>query len=420
MHFSLRQAYSAGMTIRRSLPAAVMLLTLACASPVWAQKVTIVEELTMEQTLVQLANPLGARQIGQSIGLTTALEVATSPFGTSSGGFVFKLDPATGLLARVTNTFGPSFTERAMTAGEGQVSIGATFSSTNYDKLSKFALNNLPLGTFVGTTAANTRTGTGDFHLSSKTLAISATVGLTPKVDVAVIVPLIAMKLEATTSQVLANGVVARFAETNGVYSGIGDIAAVAKFKVAKLPGPEIPDPGGLALMLTMRLPTGDRENLRGLGVTRTLASAVFSAGKGRFKPHATGGFEFWSKSVDIPTGTATGGLIKVRHQVQLAAGFEIEAAPKVTLLLDFIGQKIRNGGEVGIVSDPVPGNAGGISAVQSLVVLPEGILKGLLVPGIKVNLKGKLLLSLNAIVTMKNNGLHSKVTPVVGLNLTM
>lgn len=418
MHFSLAQAHPTGMTIRRCL--VVTLLTLACVSPAAAQKVTTIEGLTLEQTLVQLANPLGARPIGQSIGLTTALEVATSPFGTSSGGFVFKLDPATGLLARVTNTFGPSFTERAMTAGEGQVSIGATFSSTNYDKLSKFGLNNLPLGTMVGTTAANTRVGTGDFHLSSKTLAISGTVGLTPTVDVAVIVPLITMKLEAVTQQVLSNGVVSRLAVSNGVYSGIGDIAAVAKFKVAKLPGPDIPDPGGLALMLTMRLPTGDRDNLRGLGVTRTMASAAFSAGKGRFKPHATGGFEFWSKSVDIPTGTATGGLIKVRHQVQLAGGFEVEAHPKVTLLLDFIGQKIRNGGELGVVSDPVSGNAGGLREIQSLVVLPEGILKGLLIPGIKVNLKGKLLLSLNAIVTTKNNGLHSKVTPVVGLNLTM
>ena len=134
-----------------------MMLTLACAAPAWAQKVTTVEGLTMEQTLVQLANPLGARQIGQSIGLTTALEDRDPPFGTSSGGFVFKLDPATGLLARVTNTFGPSFTERALTAGEGQVSIGATFSSTNYDKLSKFALNNLPLGHVIVGTTARTR-----------------------------------------------------------------------------------------------------------------------------------------------------------------------------------------------------------------------------------------------------------------------
>jgi hypothetical protein len=37
-----------------------------------------------------------------------------------------------------------------------------------------------------------------------------------------------------------------------------------------------------------------------------------------------------------------------------------------------------------------------------------------------KVNLIKKLVLSLNAIVTITNNGLHSKVTPVAGLNLTM
>jgi hypothetical protein len=282
--------------------------------------------------------------------------------------------------------------------------------------LSKFGLNNLPLGSVTASNPANARVGTGDFHLTSKTLTMAGTVGIAPKVDVAVIVPLITATLEAVTTQVDGNGRLIRLAETNTKFSGIGDMAAILKFKAAKLPGPEIPDPGGLGFMLTMRLPTGSRENLRGLGVYRTMASAIFSAGKGPFKPHASGGFEFWSKSVDVPTATATGGLVKVRHQVLFAAGFEIEAHPKVTLLLDFLGQKIRKGGEVGVVSDPV--NAGGISSIQSLVDLPEGILKGILVPGIKVNLKGKLLLSLNALVTVKNNGLHSKVTPVVGLNL--
>ena len=416
MHFSLAQGHPTGTTIRRQVPVLVMMLTLASASSAWAQKVTTVEDLTFEQTLVQLANPLGLRPIGESIGLTTALEIATQPLSSASGGMVFKLDPATGLLTRVSRTLGPSFAERALTAGEGQVAIAAAFSSTSYDKLSKFGLNNLPLGSVTASNPANARVGTGDFHLTSKTLTMAGTVGIAPKVDVAVIVPLITATLEAVTTQVDGNGRLIRLAETNTKFSGIGDMAAILKFKAAKLPGPEIPDPGGLGFMLTMRLPTGSRENLRGLGVYRTMASAIFSAGKGPFKPHASGGFEFWSKSVDVPTATATGGLVKVRHQVQFAAGFEIEAHPKVTLLLDFLGQKIRKGGEVGVVSDPV--NAGGISSIQSLVDLPEGILKGILVPGIKVNLKGKLLLSLNALVTVKNNGLHSKVTPVVGLNL--
>jgi hypothetical protein len=418
MHFSLAQGHPTGTTIRRHVPVLVMMLTLASASSAWAQKVTTVEDLTFEQTLVQLANPLGLRPIGESIGLTTALEIATQPLSSASGGMVFKLDPATGLLTRVSRTLGPSFAERALTAGEGQVAIAAAFSATSYDKLSKFALDNLPLGSVTASNPANARVGTGDFHLTSKTLTMAGTVGLAPKVDVAVIVPLITATLEAVTTQVDGNGRLIRLAETNTKFSGIGDMAAILKFKAAKLPGPDIPDPGGLAFMLTMRLPTGSRDNLRGLGLYRTMASAIFSAGKGPFKPHASGGFEYWNKSVDVPTATATGGLVKVRHQVQFAAGFEIEAHPKVTLLLDFLGQKIRKGGEVGVVSDPVPANANGITSIQSLVDLPEGILKGILVPGIKVNLKGKLLLSLNALVTVKNNGLHSKVTPVVGLNL--
>lgn len=418
MHSSLVQGHPTGTTIRRHVPALVLISTLLSVAPAWAQKITTVENLSFEQTLVQLANPLGLRPIGQSIGLTTALEIATQPLSSASGGMVFKLDPATGLLARVSSTFGPSFAERALTSGEGKVNIGATFSATSYDKLSKFGLDNLPLGSFTSSNPANARVGTGDFHLTSKTLAMAGTVGLAPGVDVAVIVPLITATLEAVTTQVDGNGRVIRIAETNTKFSGIGDMAAVLKVKAAKLPGPEIPDPGGLAFTLTMRLPTGSRENLRGLGVYRTLGSVIFSAGKGPFKPHASGGFEFWSKSVDVPTASATGALVKVRHQVQFAAGFEIEAHPKVTLLLDFLGQKIRKGGEIGVVSDPAPANTQGITSIQSMVVLPEGILKGILVPGIKVNLKGKLLLSLNALVTVKNNGLHSKVTPVVGLNL--
>lgn len=417
MHFSLAQGHPRGTTIRHYV-LVVMILTLVSAVPARAQKVTTVEDLTFEQTLVQLANPLGLRPIGESIALTTALEIATQPLANPAGGMVFKLDPATGLLARVSSTFGPSFGERALTAGEGKIGIAATFSATSYDKLSKFALNDLPLGSVTASNPANARVGTGDFHLTSKTLTMAGTIGIASKVDVAVIVPLITATLEATTTQVDGNGRFIRLAETNSQFSGIGDMAAVFKVKAAKLPGPEIPDPGGLAFLITMRLPTGSRENLRGLGVYRTMASAAFSAGKGPFKPHVSGGFEFWSKSVDVPTATATGGLVKVRHQVVLNAGFEIEAHPKVTLLLDFLGQKIRKGGEVGIVSDPVPANPNGISSIQSLVDLPEGILKGILVPGIKVNLKGKLLLSLNALVTLKNNGLHSKVTPVVGLNL--
>jgi hypothetical protein len=403
-------------TSRGFISAAVIVLIVVGASPALGQKVTTVEDLTLEQTLVQLTN-LGPRPTGEAIALTTAIEIATSPFGTSSGGFVFKLDPATGLLARTTTTFGPSFTERALTAGEGNLSMGATFSGSTYDKISDFRLSNLPLLSVAASNAAAARTGTGNLRLSSRTLAISGTLGVTENLDVGVVVPLVSLKLEGTSALISGTGAQVRLAETTGTFSGVGDIAAMAKLRFLKFKGPDLPDPGGVGLLVQMRLPTGDRDNLRGLGIYRTLIAGVVSAGKGKIRPHGTAGFEFWSKHLSVSTGSAT---VNVRHQIQYAGGIEVEAHPKLTLLVDFLGQHIRRGGQVDLVTDTLAANPDGVSSIQSLVAVADGIRKALLVPGLKLNLKGKMLVSLNAIVTLHNNGLHSRVTPVVGLNLTL
>jgi hypothetical protein len=395
----------------------VALAVLAFATPVRAQKVTIVPDLTGQQVLAQLANAGSSRAVGQAIALTTAVEIATEPFGSSSGGFIFKLDPATGLLARTATTFGPAFGERALTSGEGQVSIGATFRSTSFDKLGDFALTSLPLASIVGTSAAATRTTTGNLALTARTLALSTTVGVTDNFDIAVVIPMVSVKLAGSSSVVNGSGIVTRLAETNNVFAGIGDISALAKYRLVKFGGAPIPDPGGIALVVNARLPTGSRENLRGLGVGRTLVSAVGSGGRGRFRPHASAGFEYWNKGVDV--AAAPGQTVSIRHQFQYSGGVELEAAPKLTLLVDYIGQKIFGGGQIGVAPDTVSAALPNVTSANSMVALPQGINKALLVPGLKVNLKGKMLLTLSAIITLQNNGLHSKVTPVVGINLT-
>ena len=57
-----------------------------------------------------------------------------------------------------------------------------------------------------------------------------------------------------------------------------------------------------------------------------------------------------------------------MRHQFQYAGGIEIEAAPKVTLLVEFLGQHIMGGGQVVMGPEiPVTG-ASGITSAQSLV----------------------------------------------------
>ena len=152
-------------SLRRYVRIAAALLTLAYAAPARAQKVTTVPDLTGKQVLEQLANQAAGGVSGDSIAVATATEIATAPFGTSSGGFVFKLDPSTGLLARTTTSFGPSFVERALTAGEGKVSVGVAFSSTNYDKLSDFSLSNLPLGSVTSSSPIVSGTTTGNLKI---------------------------------------------------------------------------------------------------------------------------------------------------------------------------------------------------------------------------------------------------------------
>jgi hypothetical protein len=271
----------------------------------------------------------------------------------------------------------------------------------------------------AATTPTASGTATANLQPTSQTLAMSGIVGVTENFDIGVVVPMVSVKLSGTSSLINGNGTLARLAETNTVFSGIGDVAGIAKYRVVKFKGPDLPDPGGIAVLLTMRLPTGDRDNLRGLGVTRTLVSAVASGGRGRFRPHGSAGFEFWSKSVDAAAGSP-GETVSVRHQFQYAGGIEVEAAPKVTLLMEFLGQQVLGGGQVVLGAVTPATGVSGITSAQSLLASSKGISKALLVPGVKVNLKGKMLLSLNAIITLKNNGLHATVTPVVGINLTM
>jgi hypothetical protein len=168
---------------------------------------------------------------------------------------------------------------------------------------------------------------------------------------------------------------------------------------------------------VTMRFPTGDSDNLRGLGVTRTMATLIASGGRGRFRPHANGGYEYWSKGVGVTSDNPPNSTVTAQHQVQYAAGFELEAAPKVTLLLDFLGSHILGGGRIGFEPDPIL--PAGIASSSSLVALPEGIQKLSLAPGLKANLKAKLLLSVNALIALHDTGLHARVTPMAGINVT-
>ena len=107
-----------------------------------------------------------------------------------------------------------------------------------------------------------------------------------------------------------------------------------------------------------------------------------------------------------------------LKNQFQWSGGVEVVAAPKFTILADVLGQKILGAGPLEVAAvTPIAGI--GATSAQSLIFADGSLDKITFIPGMKVNLIGKMVLSLNALVTMKNNGLHSKITPVAGINLT-
>jgi hypothetical protein len=376
---------------------------------------TTTPTLSLADTLTALTRPVGTANIGNAIGLATELGIGTAPFGASSGGFLIKLDPSTGLQVRTATTFGPSFAERALTSGDGKLSVGVNFASATYDRLDKLHLDSLQVWNVAGTAAA-TRTGTTNLEITTKTVVASARMGVTEKLDVGVFVPFISTEVKGTSTLVDGTGRITTFVQGNAKSNGLGDVAGLAKYRFYSF-GSGLPDPGGLAVMFLMRLPTGDEANLRGLDSTRTFVSFIASSGAGRFRPHGNVGYGYWSKGVSVASDYAVNGSVEARHQIEYAAGVELEAAPKVTLLLDLLGGSIQGGGKVDFAT--VPNTLAGASATQALVALPEGISRISLAPGLKVNLKGKMLLSLNALVALKDGGMWTRVIPVAGIDLT-
>lgn len=403
------------MRIRRTTLASTLFLIVILSGVASAQTEP---EPTLRDTLRTLTFGF-AEPAGRAIELATQIEVANTPFGTSAGGFVFKVDPATGLRVRSAPTFGPSFAERVMTIGEGKVSFGASLAVATYDKLNEFELKEMPLARTISAIPEANETAFLSLVLSSETLLLSTSIGATDKLDISMSVPFVKVKLDGiswfndfrgNTYERLAGKIES---------SGLGDLAVGAKYRLVQF-GEGPPDPGGIAVQLVTRLPTGKPEQFRGLGITRVLGSLLYSSGKGRFRPHGNIGFEWWEEGLEVPTDAFRLSRTGARHQVLYAAGFEVEANPKITLLVDLLGRHLLGDGSVALQTIDVDfPDIPEITSLELPFATEKGIREWSLAPGLKWNLKGNLVFSGNALISLRDNGLRDFFTPVFGLDWT-
>lgn len=360
----------------------------------------------------------GSAAAGEVLARSIGLEVATAPFGSTSGGFTFTFDPQLRTFLRSANTFGPAFSERATTSGRGRFSGGANVLRRGYDSLAGQKLPNLEVARLSGA-AAPAESTVLNVDVVSETLAVFGHVGITDNLDVGAAIPFVRLRLNGLSRAFPPGGGELPGEAVQAESSGISDMALVGKYQLWKSTPPAGgPSTAGIAALGVVRLPTGEEENLRGLGMTRVSMSLVASGALGRVSPHVNVGYEWWSKGIDIPADFLTDATVTAKDQFLYSGGVEFEVHPLLTANVDVLGRFVRGAGRIvprQFDYDP-SANEFGISSARVLVA--DGGLNTLtLAPGVKWNLWQGALLSMHTLIGLTSDGLKDSITPVVGID---
>jgi hypothetical protein len=330
--------------------------------------------------------------------LTTALlsSVATLPIATSASGFTYRLNPTLGTVERAASTFGPSYVERALTAGAGQASFGFTLRHASFNKLDG---NDLRNGDFV--TVANQFTDepapfdveTLTLEIESQTATVFANIGVSDRVDVGVAVPLVRLTLDGTRVNNY-RGTSYLLARASARTTGFADIAIRSKVRLTPAASP-----AAVAGAVEARLPTGREEDLLGAGelAMRFLGIASYEAGRaGVFGNFVVG----------------TGGL---GREVSYGGAVSVAATPRLTLVGEVMLRRLA--GVRPVIADVEAHPR--VSGVLTTRLLPGGAdeITAFTVAGLKWNIGGAWLLHTNVLMPLAENGLTARFTPTVALD---
>jgi len=371
------------------------------------------------------------RQLNRGI----ASQLSTFPLGSSSAGFTYTFDPALGVFNRSTESFGPVFSERPVTAGRNKFSFGLSVLHATYDRFEGQDLKGGDIRLILTHQDTNSDASNlnpwfeGDviasdlvLDLTSDTTVFYANYGVSDRVDIGLAVPYQRLDLDArirTSIQHLAttgdpfvvhafdNGTDDSEFRESGSAEGIGDLVVRGKYNFLR--GSSL----SVAAAVDLRLPTGKEDDLLGSGATQ-LKTYLIGAWPGkRFSPRASGGYTFSSGGPDF-----AGDL---PDEVDYSAGFDAALHPRVTFTADFIGRTLLDADRVRIEprvfrfvrrTDPT------VRETSLDVPVPEqGNLNVWLgSAGFKINPAGRLLLVANVLFALGDSGLQDKVSPTVGL----
>lgn len=328
--------------------------------------------------------------------ITQALLVnlTSVPLVSSSSGFRYRLNPLLGTMERTTLSFGSFFVERALTAGQGQASIGVSMDTSGFDRLGDLRLRNGSLITVANQfrdEEAPFDTEALTLQIRSSTMTIFGTVGVTDRLDLGAALPLIHLALEGERLNVYRGD---PFTQAAGDASatGVGDVAFRAKYILARS------ETGAFAAAAELRLPTGDEANLLGAGKAAYRFLGIGSVEEGRLTVHGNG-------------GVVLGGI---SNELNFAGAASFAVRPRVTVSGEVLVRRVNELRDLEFVSAAHP-TVSGVDTLR-LVQGESAATVARAVAGIKWNANGTLVVGGHVAFPLVRHGLTAPVTPTFTL----
>ena len=357
-------------------------------------------------------------------GVALTSQLAAVPLPSPASGFTYEFDSDLGVFERTSQSFGPILAERAETIGGGRFTFGFTFQNFSFDTIEGLEIDSIPaVFTHDGAELRGGRedvvstVNSIDARVNQFTAFISY--GLTDRLDLSLAIPVV-----STDLTVISDATVTRLGTVDpeihffrayddsvgdhrsftafGSASGIGDLTLRLKGRLA----------GSMALGLDVRVPTGDEENLLGVGAAGIRPFLVLSRSSRAFSPHFNVGY-LWNGSSVLGGNPATGEAADLPDQVTYVVGADFGVSQRFTFVLDVLGTYL--------IDAPRLNQSTFVGLNAARTTLPTvsftnesyNLLSGAV--GFKLNVVESLLVDVNLLFNLDNNGLRDKITPLVG-----
>jgi hypothetical protein len=352
---------------------------------------------------------------------TLAAEASDFPAISTVPGFTYRYDEKLQVFEPVSGNFGSIFVERPETLGQGKFEFGLSYAYVNFKQLNGTDLNNLNFTLHHNDCCGGPNTPDfpafeedtiniklDKFELTSHVITLSGTYGLTPCVDVNLLLPIVYTDMDVrgvatihnTTQPPIhffnnATQTITEERSVSGNNLGVGDLQLRTKYGFGPIAG------FGAAAGLTFRFPSGSQDNFQGFGEFTLEPFFVTARDLGPINVHASTGFQIDPQTTD-------------RTRVRYGGGAAWQVHDRVAIITDVIGSSnvTSEKESVTVPTFDVQGNVTGSQTVTTQ--LHADIVD--VVPGIKVNVAGSVFAFFSAFVPINHSGLRADFIPTGGL----